>query len=1228
MFHGRYFLAVLAASSLALLTGCDTGAHFNPLSEASGQHSRNLSARSQVLQPRPLNGTSGSQSGLPLFSGPDTVVGQGGGATFQALARQQNCTLTDVLERIPSLAFPLTGMEAQTIPNYEAYLHKISMLQTTGDVFAKGCVDPTITGEPSPLAVVLDASATSFTTAIYLNGSIYVGESTASGNLSLPTQVNAPGVIDMLADSFDATASSNDLVALTPTQFQVYRSNLNNSTLTGLTPVTLPGYGFSMVSGAFTSSGHKDLIVTGGATSTGGTGSILFYKGNGDGTFAAPTTVSTGSTLRYVELAADVNNDGKLDLITIDTVPNSVTYQLDILIGNGDGTFTANPSFMLYGLGSAAVADLNGDGKVDLVIDQPSIGALIVAKGSNSAVFTQEAIVPTLGTPGQLAITDVDGDGVADIVLGKSSNGFFGPTYDYFIGSNMHVLLGTGNFAYSTPSYLLPSSAATFAGGQNSFAAGDVNGDGAQDMVALENGANVTARTYLNTSGILAPGPPSAFGLIDVTTNAMAVADINGDGKADVIAAGSDPNTGNYAVQAGLGTSTGSFTMKAVRDTPAPVAAIAIGGFTTSGHMDLALACNDSFYGSSNGLYIAPGNGDGTFGTPVLLDANLTNGVYLLAADFNGDGKIDIAAVQSNGPSYGNSPAQVRVYLNQGNNTFSAPATFYARNQDYFASIFAADFNNDGALDIGFVGTAFIPSLGYTETNLYVYAGNNKGAFTFLSQTPVLAGAVNGAAADFNADGNMDVVLDGANPYASPQLFLGNGNGTFSSESLEVPSNALGVQAISINSDKYPDLVFGPGPNAPGFAPLVNHYGNGVMVPKAATTATVTASSNSAYPGFEYIAVTVAKTSGTGTPTGNVTVNIGSSVSYTGTLITTGVYSGQVGLLPSTASLNPGNYTATINYGGDFYNSPSSTTVMFTVPYSTAITLGAAPQSVASGSNVTLSAAVVRENGAGNATGSMTFYTGTLKIGGPVTMSNGTAMLTAPTKGIAAGIYPVYAAYSGDTLDFSGNTNTVYVSIVPAGLDATTTSVVASPPSVTQGQSATLTVTVSDTTHSSTVPAGQVNLNLNGSSLGNFSLSNGKLVVPFSTASFSPGTYTLLAAYNGNSKSYRSESGKYAFIVKYQSDPVLSAANAMLTIGQDLVLNYSLSNSNFYPTGTYTLYADGAKVATLPASAEGSYILHTTGYAAGTYSLTLGYSGDTYNGPRTSPPVSVTLQAP
>jgi hypothetical protein len=64
------------------------------------------------------------------------------------------------------------------------------------------------------------------------------------------------------------------------------------------------------------------------------------------------------------------------------------------------------------------------------------------------------------------------------------------------------------------------------------------------------------------------------------------------------------------------------------------------------------------------------------------------------------------------------------------------------------------------------------------------------------------------------------------------------------------------------------------------------------------------------------------------------------------------------------------------------------------------------------------------------------------------------------------------------------------------------------------------------------------------------------------------------------------------------------------------------------PTGTFTLMANGAALLTMPASAQEYYIAHTSGYPAGTYDLTLEYSGDAYNGPSTSAPFAVTLNAP
>jgi uncharacterized protein (TIGR03437 family) len=172
---------------------------------------------------------------------------------------------------------------------------------------------------------------------------------------------------------------------------------------------------------------------------------------------------------------------------------------------------------------------------------------------------------------------------------------------------------------------------------------------------------------------------------------------------------------------------------------------------------------------------------------------NLLSPGAVVAADFNGDHKIDIAVA-----SMGGIPTdQVVIYLNNGDGTFQPPRSF-AVGKAVFAMI-SGDFNGDGKLDL---------ITGNTESkDLSVLLGNGDGTFQAAVSYPA-GGAVGGlAAADFNGDGKLDVAVSNQQP-GSLSIFLGNGDGTFGAPSTQSLGMALvGITAADFNEDGKLDLA-------------------------------------------------------------------------------------------------------------------------------------------------------------------------------------------------------------------------------------------------------------------------------------------------------------------------------------------------------------------------------------------------------------------------------------
>ncbi|MEU9701604.1 FG-GAP-like repeat-containing protein [Streptomyces sp. NPDC047981] len=277
--------------------------------------------------------------------------------------------------------------------------------------------------------------------------------------------------------------------------------------------------------------GHKDVI------SQDSRGNVaLVWLGDGSGALGAGAAVqlnpapgcdTTGDNPCVVRFPTDVavadfDEDGTPDLAT----SNANTNNVSVVLGDGDGTFGTATQFGLSGGAGPqgiSAADLDGDGHLDLVTSNSSTGTLSVLLGDGTGGFgTASSVSAGVALPSKLELADLDQDGTPDaVVVAPGSPG------------RVALLLGDGAGGFAAASVL--SAGANL----SSASVSDLNGDGHADLaVASAGSAEVVV---LEGDGTGAFGTPLAFGLNGGTNpQAAATADLDGDGRPDVVTANSN----------------------------------------------------------------------------------------------------------------------------------------------------------------------------------------------------------------------------------------------------------------------------------------------------------------------------------------------------------------------------------------------------------------------------------------------------------------------------------------------------------------------------------------------------------------------------------------------------------------------------------------------------------------------------------------------------------------
>jgi uncharacterized repeat protein (TIGR01451 family) len=326
---------------------------------------------------------------------------------------------------------------------------------------------------------------------------------------------------------------------------------------------------WTVVAGAFSANGEQDLAVANADNNT-----VAILMNNGNGTFGAPTLL-TGTTFDSPDALAvgDFNGDGKLDL----AVANGGSNRIRIFDGNGNGTFTY-ATRLVTGNEPSDLATGDFNGHLDLAVANYYDSTVEVFLNNGSGTFASGVTYSSGGTgPQALAVADFNGDGKPDIAVANS------------VSNSVGVLLNTGSGAFS--------SAATYGSNGSeplALAAGNLNGK--PDLV-VANFDSGNVGVLLNAGNGTFPAEAAVYSTGGTNPSAVAVADLNGDGKPDVVVTNNSSNTVGVLLGNGDGTlqPASTFSMPSGFD---PLG-MAIADFTGSGKLDVAVTSASATTGAS-----------------------------------------------------------------------------------------------------------------------------------------------------------------------------------------------------------------------------------------------------------------------------------------------------------------------------------------------------------------------------------------------------------------------------------------------------------------------------------------------------------------------------------------------------------------------------------------------------------------------------------------------------
>jgi hypothetical protein len=548
-------------------------------------------------------------------------------------------------------------------------------------------------------------------------------------------------------------------------------------------PIKVGNFPMAIVPVDFNGNGKIGLAVV---NMIDGTVSILLGDGTGRFTQAPESPIKVGKSPIAIAAGNFRRGVGNLDLAVVNKDDETVS----ILLGDGTGRFTQAPdSPIKVGKSPTAIAAGNfrrgGVGNLDLAVvnrDDETV-SILLGDGTGRFALTPSPPVQVGSDPVAIAVGDLTGSGTLSLVVANQR----GPT--------ISLLTGDGKGGFSVTDTIQTGANPIF------VALGDFKHEGKLDIAVANNNLEGTLSIFLNQgAGGFANANPIAMdlGINNVSRWCMAVGDFGGNGQSDLaVVAQSFPKRGTVITL--LGNGAGGFTpltdCHPITVGLRPIEMVA-GIFTATGKLDLAVLDTDDFELRST-VFILLGDGTGCFASgPVSPIAVEKEAFTLVAGDFNGDGKVDLAVGSRLSISILKGDGTGRFALALGSPITLEGVTGEKGDDRHFgrraeiSAMAAGDFTGTGKLDLAVSYTKVIlhpidhTQLGFQD-ELAILLNNGDGGFLEKSIVPnVPIGRTLLVGDFFTGDHNLDIAL--ATPFTLPitnkdglNILRGDGTGSF-----------------------------------------------------------------------------------------------------------------------------------------------------------------------------------------------------------------------------------------------------------------------------------------------------------------------------------------------------------------------------------------------------------------------------------------------------------------